>query len=781
MIGSLGLSNRNRPKSSRPPILLTVLIGTGLALLVSAASLLSLQHSEHASARARAATNAVVDMTAYFQQLTDAETGQRGHLLTLDAAYLNRYIAAVPQVEAIGRKLTQHIAVRDAAPDAHSELLKEIERKTKQKLAELDAAVQLQKLGRIDQALAMVKSDEGTNLMDTIRGMVKEFVEAEREMLETQRSKRRASSLWSTLSAVGGTIMLATVIAIMGRRIAMNLKERDRAEMESAEAEAKLRTTLASIADGLIATDQRGMIIFMNANAQTMLGSRPANSIGRHITEVFSPQDVDTGEPVVGWFAAVLSHGVTRPQRDTVVGVLTNAGLKPVEHSMSPIIAEDQTFLGWVLAFRDVMHRISAERERESLLASERAARAQSDRMGRMKDEFLATLSHELRTPLNAILGWTQILRRPACDAPTREQGLEIIERNTRQQSRLIADLLDVSRMISGKLRLELAPTDLSLVIREAVNSVKPSADAREIILREDIYPLSETMIADPHRIEQVVWNLLTNAIKFTARGGIITVQLTRSTNQATIRVTDTGEGIASEFLPHVFDRFRQADSSTTRSYGGLGLGLAIVKQIVDLHGGMVKAESAGPGKGSIFTVVLPFRAPPRSIGASDLFWEEAEDDPAPTLRHVEVVVVDDEEDTRNLIAHVLRDAGAWVLIAADADEALALLAGMKQSDRRRVLVSDIGMPRKDGFALIREVRKHHQPAIATVPALALTAFARIEDQHRSIAAGFDAHVPKPVDIVKLTAAVLRLATLRMHPAGADASSLPRERNGGIK
>ncbi|HYO23321.1 MAG TPA: ATP-binding protein [Lacipirellulaceae bacterium] len=394
-----------------------------------------------------------------------------------------------------------------------------------------------------------------------------------------------------------------------------------------------------------------------------------------------------------------------------------------------------------------------AAEDRKQLLEAERAARAEAERVSIMKDEFLATLSHELRTPLNAILGWSQLLGTGKLDADDFQQGLEAIERNARAQTQLIEDLLDMSRIISGKVRLDVQWTDLASVVELAVDSVRPSAEAKEIRLRKIIDPHAGPVSADPTRLQQIVWNLLSNAIKFTPKGGKVDVLLERVNSHLEITVHDSGVGIKPEFLPLVFERFRQADSSTTRSYGGLGLGLSIVKQLVELHGGSVRAKSAGIGQGATFIVSLPL-APIR--GAS----ERREHPTAPKppdidvrqfhLAGVKVLVVDDEPDARDLLKRVLGACDAEVQTAASADEALSLL----RQHRPDVVVSDIGMPEKDGYEFIREVRSLPVDHGGRTPAIALTAFARSEDRTRAMIAGYQVHVSKPIEPQELIATV---------------------------
>jgi PAS domain S-box-containing protein len=415
-----------------------------------------------------------------------------------------------------------------------------------------------------------------------------------------------------------------------------------------------------------------------------------------------------------------------------------------------------------------------AAQEREELLEAERAARAEAERVSLMKDEFLATLSHELRTPLNAILGWAQILRAGAEGAAGASgkghdeeltEGLAVIERNTRVQTQMIEDLLDMSRIISGKIRLDVQQVDLPDVIKAAVASVRLSADAKDIRMQLVLDPLAGPVRGDPSRLQQCFWNLLNNALKFTPKGGRVQVILERAHSHLEVCVTDSGQGISPEFLPHLFERFRQADSSTTRRHGGLGLGLSIVKHLVELHGGRIQARSDGEGQGATFCIEFPVMG----VGAahpeqSDTrgkhprgFNLSAPKSDHPSLEGITVLVVDDEADARNLIKRVLEDCGAKVILAPSAAAALPLIA----QQRPDMIISDIGMPGEDGYAFIKKVRELSPDQGGRTPAAALTAFARAEDRTRALRAGYQTHVAKPVEPTELTAVVASLATRR--------------------
>ena len=410
---------------------------------------------------------------------------------------------------------------------------------------------------------------------------------------------------------------------------------------------------------------------------------------------------------------------------------------------------------------REIAVRRWAEEERAKLLVREQEARRQAEEANRMKDEFLATISHELRTPLNAMLGWAQVLRMGKLDEAAAARALETIERNARAQAQLIADLLDVSRIITGKLRLDIQPVDLSRIIESALDSVRPGADAKGIRLDVALGRLGSPVLGDGDRLQQVVWNLLSNALKFTPRGGTVSVRLGPQGSSIEIQVSDTGAGIRPDFLPYVFDRFRQAESTITRSHGVLGLGLSIVRHMVELHGGSVAVHSDGEGKGATFSVLLPVRAALQEETAEDVMalldtgrsqpdvWTK----PA-LLDGVRVLVVEDEADTRELLATALEQFGAQVTAVASAADALASLDRLPPD----VLVSDLAMPGEDGYSLIRKVRSREAERGGHLPAAALTAYARAEDRVKALAAGFQMHLPKPIDPADLMAVVASLA-----------------------
>ncbi|HET7131024.1 MAG TPA: ATP-binding protein [Gammaproteobacteria bacterium] len=405
---------------------------------------------------------------------------------------------------------------------------------------------------------------------------------------------------------------------------------------------------------------------------------------------------------------------------------------------------------------RQTAERDIAEAERQKLLELEKEARADAERQATIKDEFLATLSHELRTPLNAVLGWCQVLRRSMSDENSVRRAVDVIERNGRLQAQLIADLLDMSRIVSGKMRLDVQPVDLPQLIDAAIESVRPAAEAKDLTIERTIEPPRDRVNGDAGRLQQIVWNLLSNAVKFTPRGGRVTVTLRPVDQDVEICVADNGEGFAPEFLPSLFNRFRQADASATRSHGGLGLGLALVKQLVEMHGGRVSATSPGLGHGATFVVRLPAEVPEKEKGqapAPPALERNAAPSELPDLAGVSVLVVDDEPDALEAVRRILEDSGAHVLVAGGADEALEHI----RAQRFDVIVSDIAMPKRDGYELVAELRRN---GIIT-PAVALTAYARADDRRKAMLAGYNAHAAKPTEPAELLARIAELAGRR--------------------
>ena len=547
---------------------------------------------------------------------------------------------------------------------------------------------------------------------------------------------------------------------------ATDIDDRRQTEAEHRQLLEKLDAILANMNEGLAVADAAGRVLSMNAAGLRIHGfdavadvrGGPADLIGRL---EFSHCD-GSPLPTHQWPLARAAAGETFADLQVCVHRPDTGRRWVGSYAGTAIRAADGHVMMAIVTFRDVTAQTQADADLADAKRDADQARDLAVAANQSKDDFLATLSHELRTPLNAILGWTQLLRADLDDANTAavvdpddlRQGLTTIDRNARVQAQLIEDLLDVSRIASGKLRLTRQPADLRAVVAAAADAVRPTAAAKGVHLVVDAGPAACRLACDPNRLQQVAWNLLANAIKFTPPEGTVRAAVAPLVDGTTpgleLTVTDTGQGIAPDFLPFVFDRFRQADGSAGRKHGGLGLGLAIVRHLVDLHGGTVTADSDGDGRGSTFRVWLPVGdVPPESAPA-----------PAagrPRLSALSVLVVDDDPDARAVTALMLRRDGASVTSVGTAAEAVAVVA----ADRPSVLVSDIAMPGEDGYALITAVRRLPPEAGGRTPAVAVTAYARTEDRDRILSAGFDAHVPKPLDAAALTATVAALAARR--------------------
>jgi len=467
-----------------------------------------------------------------------------------------------------------------------------------------------------------------------------------------------------------------------------------------------------------------------------------------------------TGEPFVGRGIRVSFAGTPRAEAFEII----------VDFVYQPIADASGRVFGIVVQGNDITVQKQLEAEREQLLAREQAARAEAERANQLKDEFLATVGHELRTPLNAMLGWVQLLRAGKLTEERRQRALEIVERNARAQAEIINDILDVSRIMSGKLRLESERLDAMAVVESAVESARPSAHAKGIHLSAELEGAAE-VIGDAVRLQQAAGNLLANAVKFTPAGGSVAVRARAAGNELQVVVSDTGRGVAPEFLPHLFERFRQAESTKSRKHGGLGLGLAIVKEIIGLHGGRVSADSAGPDRGARFTLHLPAARRRSDAVAPALKTKGATATRCPPqLVGRTLLVVDDEPDARDLVRAMLEECGLEIELASNVEETLTLL-------RRRppdLLLSDLGMPEDDGLTLIRRVRALPPEYGGHIPAVALTAYARPEDRTQALLAGYRAHVSKPVDhdeLLTVLASVLPPATdPEREPRGVTAS-----------
>jgi PAS domain S-box-containing protein len=509
---------------------------------------------------------------------------------------------------------------------------------------------------------------------------------------------------------------------------------------------------IASMSEALFLTDSTGQVITANPAASVLLRRGHTELLGKTLSAVIGTSAV----PGTPWQLLERAPGGAVSGLD--IGVQAPDGTA-IMLSMSCTIVRDKRgkIVGMLAIAADIAQRKRAEEERARLLVREQAAREEAEAASRAKDEFLAIVSHELRTPLNAMYGWVMLLRSGKLDAATSRRGLEVIERNLMLQTQLIEDLLDVSRIISGKLRLEIRSVDLASVIEAAIETVGPAARVKAIELQTGIEPLAVQVVGDPNRLQQIVWNLVSNAVKFTPSRGRVEIHLRRVDGHAEITVRDTGKGISADLLPFVFDRFRQADSSSTRAHGGLGLGLAIVRHLVELHGGTVRVESEGEGQGATFTVRLPLPQiqSPWGVDQTRASFPGTVAGLDRTLAGVRVLLVEDGADARQLYSTILEQSGAEVTAVGRVPDALRALEGRGPD----VIVSDLAMPGEDGYALIgylRDAERRH--GRRAIPAIALTAYGNLEERRRTLAAGFQLHIDKPVAPVDLVAAVARLS-----------------------
>jgi PAS domain S-box-containing protein len=519
---------------------------------------------------------------------------------------------------------------------------------------------------------------------------------------------------------------------------------------------ARLAAIVESSSDAIVGKDLNGIVTTWNAAAERMFGYSAAEMVGKSITQIIPPEHIGDEDLILSTIRAGRRIEHFETERVTKDGRRLEVSL-----SISPIKDDVGTIVGAAKIARNISAQKALQREHDRLLAAETRARELAEAASRSKDSFLAMISHELRTPLSPIMSWARMLRTGGLDKARSERALEAIERNARAQAQLIDDLLDVSRIVAGKMRLEIRPMDLIEVIQSALDVVRPAADAKDI----QIQPLldTETVVSgDPDRLRQVVWNLLSNAVKFTPKGGRVQIVLERVDSRVEIAVIDSGQGIAPAFVPHLFELFQQGEEGSSRTHGGLGLGLSIVRHIVELHGGTVSAESAGQGQGARFTVRLPAMLARDARGARHPTRQsEPPREEAVRLDGIRVLVVDDEPDSNEVVAAILGASGAEVRKAASATLALEELAHWSPD----VLVSDIGMPTDDGYVLLRRVRTLSNEN-ARIPAIALTAYATTDDRVRIFSAGFLAHLVKPVDPAELVAVVASTARVgRRGPA----------------
>jgi PAS domain S-box-containing protein len=527
------------------------------------------------------------------------------------------------------------------------------------------------------------------------------------------------------------------------------------------------RLMVENMREGALTINHEGIIVYCNDSFAALVGKPVERVVGSSMHDYVVEVDHPT-------FAGLINSESPSSNKAELRLVSANKDLTPVVVSMSAQVTGVLCLVVTDLSEHKRNIELLASRkidkalneQREILLAREQALRIEAQKANRSKEEFLATVSHELRTPLNAVLGWATMLRRGKLDDVTFVRAIESIERNAKSQAQLIEDLLDISRITSGKLRLDLKPVRLVAIITAAIDSIQPAADSKGVTVEMVLDPDADHVEGDASRLQQVVWNCLANAVKFTPSGGLIRVRLEGDDALARILISDTGVGISADFLPHVFGRFQQADGAITRSHTGLGLGLAIARHLVEIHGGTIEASSDGLGHGATFTVTLPVMG--MRGGKADTredYFETAtapvpDNRAMPNLRGLRVLTIDDEADTRDLVRAVLESCGADVVTAASAREGLDSLSRWNP----HILICDIAMPEEDGYSVIRKVRESAQTV--NLPAIALTAYARIEDRMRALEAGFQMFLPKPVEAEELRSTVASVAERQADDTG---------------
>jgi PAS domain S-box-containing protein len=743
--------NRRRWKLE-PSVAAALTCAGALILGVGFAALREQQRTFEAGDWARHTVRVLEQIAVLHQQITEAEAAQRGYVLTGDRTYLRPYkkaLKTVPRELEELRKLTSDNRSQQARWDRLAPILAA-------KMEEIRLVISQRESGDASAARETIRTGLGKDYMSRIAVILAAAARAERRLLKEHRLARIERAGRATLLILAASITALLLMSLAAAILTSLLRRARAADASLRESEERLRVTLRSIGDAVIATDTRGDIVFMNPVAESLTGWRESEARGRPLDEIFKISNADTRQIVENPAIRVLREGMIVGLANHTVLVARDGREIQVDDSGAPIREADGALMGVVLVFRDVSEREAADAEHRRAVWADAArveaervagvlaeARGEAEHANEAKDAFLAILSHELRSPLSAMLAWVGILQRRSDDAATRGRAVDVLERSVRAQTQLINDLLDVSRIVSGKLQLDHQPVDLAAELPGNIDSLQPLADAKGVTLGRELSPGPFVVLGDEPRLGQVVRNLVENAVKFTPPGGRITVRLAQIGREVEVSVTDTGEGFPSELRSVIFDRFRQSKTPLTRHHGGLGLGLAIVRHLVEEHGGTVSAESPGPGRGATFIIRLPLAdvlVPPRTaIARSD----EASID----LRGVSILLVEDDADWREAVALRLGQAGADVTAVATVAEALALL----DESRPQVLVSDIALPEENGYALIRQVRA--RPG-SSLRAIAMTGFADPESRARCLEGGFDAFLAKPFEPGRLLVTV---------------------------
>jgi PAS domain S-box-containing protein len=729
--------------------------------------------------------------------MVNAEAAARGFLVSQNEIVLEPYNQTQQNINANLTKLRNLTA--DNPPQA--EKLSQLENIVRERLTFLEQIISVRRTKNLDETRAQFGDGRGRELSNKVRQIIGEMKTEEQNMLARRETdlnnSLKTSYLMLYITGFAGLISLGFANLTIYREIGKRRKAEDdlRDTNKDLEARVEKRTREISqkneqlneeikqreLTEASLHKQQENFHALVTATSEAvwtaddegqgeetiewwekLTGQNRAESKNWGWLEVLHPEDRQQAQ--AAWEIALETKTLfaTEYRIFTIDGDYLHFSVRGV-----PVFNSNDSFRQWIGTLTDITERKKAESEREELLKQEQAARRDAEIANRLRDEFLATVSHELRAPLTSILGWGRLLEKEVLDPKTTHKAVETIVRNAEAQNRLIEDLLDVSRIISGKLRLEISTIKPIDVIESALETVRPAAEAKGITLEvESKSPVSH-ISGDPNRLQQVIWNLLSNAIKFTPNGGKVSVELERMNGNIEIRIKDTGIGISEDFLPHVFDRFRQADASSIRKFGGLGLGLAIVRHISEMHGGTVSAFSEGENKGSVFVIKLPVITNQQIDVETDgnKIFQRLEPVNANRIRldGLLILAVDDEQDTRHLLVQSLTLYGATVITAKSAEEGLNELHD-KNPD---ILVSDIGMPDEDGYSLIRRVRALSDEHKKNIPAIALTAFARAQDRMKAMTTGFQNHVAKPVEPDEL-ATVIASLTGRLQMDGSE-------------
>jgi PAS domain S-box-containing protein len=729
-----------------------------IALLLLSGGLAIHQYVRFSSASAHIdrSHKALSAIDALVTSLLDAENSAREYLLTGRASLLEPYSDARPRVTAA----TEALGTLEADDPRQRSRAEQIATLSRERFAQLQSAVESHQAGRTADAIGRIASDAVDQRMDRIRHVAADMKMAEQASLDQRGEEARLARRTSLVFAIA-SFLLAGTLGLVAAAVEHSFQRRReaferemagrlRAENSVQSATQELlrserinRSILDTSGDCIQILEPDGRLLSMNRAGARLLEIDDEAEFGRRPWVDMWSQSADLA-------SAALDDAMKAGEGRFQAFCATARGTPKWWDVLVTPIRDDGSHVTRLLSIsRDITEQKRADEERDRLLESERQARADAEHAMQMKDEFLATLSHELRTPLNSIVGWVGVLKQDQ-SRETLRKAIDVIDRNSRRQAQMIDDLLDVSRIVSGKLPLEVHAVNLVSVVDEVVASARAAADAKGVHLTT-VYDTNPNVNGDRTRLQQIVWNLVINAVKFTSRDGIVKVALHTDDESAEIEVSDDGQGIAPELLPHIFERFLQGDSSSTRRHGGLGLGLAIVKNLTEMHGGSVKASSGGAGRGAVFTVTLPLH---RST-------QERVPDPAdelprskPVLADIVVMVVDDEADARDLVQRLLEDAGARVSACDTAQAALQTIEAGLVPD---VIVSDVAMPNQDGYDFMKRVRQMQAP-MSGVPAAALTALARVADRRRALLAGFQTHLTKPVDPTQLVTTVANLA-----------------------